>query len=193
MSASCLGFYLLDFFCLILEIDSFPASGLYHYSVLKYPLTDDPMAACGDRKERARERLHTCMFSSSPSQVVEKHTGYRMLPSQVSVWVSQLSFRSDSNYPQSEASVLFISISLFLYQCTDSSLRMCYEIISYLTQRARNHKKKYIHTPTQTLRNASSISKVFKDAVLCLFFFFGSLKPACEHGALHACTCVEVL
>lgn len=62
MSASCLGFYLLDFFCLILEIDSFPASGLYHYSALKYPLNVAPMAACGDRKERACARLHTCMF-----------------------------------------------------------------------------------------------------------------------------------
>lgn len=51
---------------------------------------------------------------------------------------------------------------------------MCYEIISYLTQRARNHKKKKkktIHTPTLTLRKASSISKVFKDAVLYLLFW----------------------
>lgn len=49
---------------------------------------------------------------------------------------------------------------------------MCYEIISYLTQRARNHKKIYIyiHTPTQMLHNASSICKVFKDAALCHLF-----------------------
>lgn len=31
--------------------------------------------------------------------------------------------------------------------------------------------KKYIHTPTQTLHNGSSISKVFKDAVLRLLFW----------------------
>lgn len=50
-SASCVRFYLLVFFGLILEMDSFPASGLYHYDVLKYPLTDDQVA-CGDCKER---------------------------------------------------------------------------------------------------------------------------------------------
>lgn len=70
------------------------------------------------------------------------------MPFQVSVWVSERSFRSDSNYPESEASVLFRSISLFFYQCAVSSLRMCYEIISELTQRARNREK--IHPNTHT-------------------------------------------
>lgn len=85
--------------------------------------------ACS-RARGSRARAHTGVFSSSPSWVVEKRGGCRMLPFQVSVWVSERLFRSDSNYPESEASVLFISISLFLHQCAVSSLRMCYEIIS---------------------------------------------------------------
>lgn len=48
--------------------------------------------------------------------------------------------------------------------------------------------KKYIQTPTQALRNASSISKVFKDAVLRLLFFFGRFETgAFERDGVFVC------
>lgn len=57
----------------------------------------------------------------------------------------------------------------FLCQCTISvlaSLRMCYEMISYLTQRTRHHKK---NPPTLLLCNSSSVSEVFKNDFFCFF------------------------
>lgn len=92
-------------------------------------------------------------------------------------------------------SMLFISTPLFLYQCAISvlaSLRMCYEMISYLTQRARNHKKTF-RTPTQMLCNYSSISEVFQTWLLLLSFWqletgeFISLWCVYVHAHMRRC------
>lgn len=134
---------------------------------------------------------------------MKQHAAYSILPSQVDVWVSELSFKSDSNYLESKPSMLFISIPgfffFFLCQCTISvltSLRMCYEMISYLTQRTRHQKKrkKKKNPPTLLLCNSSLVSEVFKNDFFSFARWRGGERHVCfvpaRFACLHACTCV---
>lgn len=109
--------------------------------------------------------------------MVKQHAACSISPSQVNVWVSELLFKSDSNYPESNPSMLFISIPLFVCQSTISvlaSLRMCYEMISYLAQRTRHHKKKIKKThPHNRCVTPALLAKFSK---MTSFALFGSYK-----------------
>lgn len=61
-------------------------------------------------------------------------------------------------------------------------------MISYLTQRTRQHKKRKKKTPTLLLCNSSLVSKVFKNRKRRVHFFV-SARCTC----LHVCTCGGVI
>lgn len=122
---------------------------------------------------------HTCVFLQA-CRWVQQHAPCSILPSQVDVWVSELSFKSDSNYPESKPCMLFISIPVFFMPahnfCACFSKDVLWnDLLPHPENQASSKKKKKEkkNPPTQLLCNSGLVSEVFQKWLLLLFIFFG--------------------
>ena len=71
---------------------------------------------------------HTCAFLQA-CRWAQRHAPCRIVPSQVGVWVSELSFKSDSNYPESKPCMLFISIPVFFMPAHNFCARFSKDVL----------------------------------------------------------------
>ena len=127
---------------------------------------------------------HTCAFLQA-CRWAQQHAPCSILPSQVGVWVSELSFKSDSNYPESKPCMLFISIPVFFMPAHNFCARFSKDVLwndllphpeNQASWKKKKKKWKKIH-PHNCCVTPARLAKFFTEMTSLAFFFFFFFCP----------------